>query len=186
MPARSSAQRSSTSSTTQIALPSRAGSRQSAHGSVVSRLPQVVHCLSAAAAPASASASGSSSVSRFLRRARAARRAERGPRPGNLASKWISRSISSPRVKPDTWPSTRPGRSETFEEIAEEAGILKAARFEFLLGVRGGCNHEILDDLMLAGLHQGGIDAHLLDVAEAVHQHADQAAAGNAFDFHRR
>ncbi len=93
-PLRSSAQRSPTSSTTQTSVPSRAGSRQMAQVSPVSRLPQVAQARMLSAACSKAAASGSMRVSGFAIILSAARRAERGPRPGRRASNWIRRSRS--------------------------------------------------------------------------------------------
>src|ERR1700756_3246989 len=75
---------------------SRCGSAQILQGSFVSRLPQVAQLVTALAAVSIASARGIMIVSRFFSMVSAARRAERGPRPGSLASSWISFSISVP------------------------------------------------------------------------------------------
>src|SRR6185437_472388 len=75
---------------------SRCGSAQILHGSLVSRLPQVVQLVTALAALSIASARGIMIVSRFFSMVSAARRAERGPSPGSLARSWISLSISVP------------------------------------------------------------------------------------------
>src|SRR4051794_29018016 len=81
--------------------PSRRGSSQTEHGSVVSTLPQVEHTRTLSTASLIAEASGDSSCSFFLMRCSAARRAERGPSPGTLASSWIRRSISGPTIRLD-------------------------------------------------------------------------------------
>src|SRR5450755_153815 len=149
---------------------SRSGSRQSAHRSVVSRLPQSEHCFSAEAALAMASASGSSSVSRFFKSASATRRAERGPRPGSLASNWIRRSISCPAGEPATNASIRIRQvgAEALQQVLDELGILQPARFQLHLAVGAGGNHQVFDDAMLLGLHEGRIDGELLEFAEAI------------------
>src|SRR5258705_3139857 len=164
----------------------RSGSRHSAQGSVVSRLPQLEHCLRAAAALASASASGSSSVSRFFSNANAARRAERGPSPGSLASNWIKRSISCPAGDPATLSSIRTGfrTAEALQKVLNEFGVLEAAGFQFGLAVVAGRDDEVFDDLMFVGFHQRGIDAHALDLAQTVQGRAHESAAGDALDFH--
>src|SRR5712671_6040620 len=139
-----------------MTLVGRSGSRHSAQGSVVSRLPQLEHCLRAAAAFASASASGSSRVSRFLRRANAARRAERGPRPGSLASNWIRRSISCPAGEPAIYALIRAQTAaKALQQVLDEPRILKPARFQFHLAVGAGGHHQILDDALLFGLQDG-------------------------------
>src|SRR6266446_1868907 len=184
--ARSSAHKSATSSTTQMTLPSRVASVQRAHGSVVSRLPQHEHCLSAAAAFAMASAKGSSSVSRFFSNANAARRAERGPSPGSLASNWIKRSISCPAGDPATLASIRTGfrTAEALQKVLNEFGVLEAARFQFQLAVAAGRDDEIFDNLMFLGLHQRGIDMQLLDFAQTVQGRPHESATRNALHFH--
>src|SRR5258705_9524530 len=144
----------------------RSGSRHSTQGSAVSRLPQLEHCLSAAAALARASASGSSRVSRFFSSTKAARRAERGPSPGSLASNWMRRSISCPAGEPATNASIRIRRAcasaKTLQQILDEFGILETPRFQFHLAVGTGRNYQVFDDSMLTGLHQRRIDGELL------------------------
>src|SRR5258706_6393588 len=169
-----------------MTLVGRSGSRHSAQGSVVSRLPQLEHCLRAAAALARASASGSSRVSRFFSSANAARRAERGPSPGSLASNWMRRSISCPAGEPATNASIRirRARAEALQQILDEFGILKAPRFQFHLAVGTGRNDQIFQDSVVLRLQQRRIDRQALELAQTVQRRAHQAAAGNTFCLH--
>ena len=193
---RSSAQRSPTSSTTQMTAGSRRGSRQMAQGSSVSRLPQIgAGAGSLAAASASAVASGCIRVSRFFSRCSAARRAERGPRPGSRPSSWISRSMSAMHARirhdGDQARSLRIVSMTARSERQLEAGgsCRPPVSLRHLRLATVGCSTLARASLaaatirssstsISAGIGELGIDLHPAHLALAVEGDLDHAAAG--------
>ena len=88
------AQRSATSSTTQISPVARLGEVHISQISVVPILPQRKHSRAVTATACIISANGMSKSARLRMRCSTARRAERGPRPGSFAISSMSASIS--------------------------------------------------------------------------------------------
>ena len=100
-PTRSIAHKSATSCTTQTVSGSLAVSRQTEHGSCVSKLPQTGHFFMLSATSCKAAINGNIAVSFFFKSCKTIRRAERVPKAGSLAIIFVSFSISLPcTVKP--------------------------------------------------------------------------------------
>src|SRR3712207_2913066 len=189
-PARSSAQRSDTSSITTRIDGSWRGSWHTVQGSAVSTLPQARHTTMRSRAVRMASDSGPSSCSRFLIRWSAARRAERGPSPGSRARSWIRRSISGPatvwamrNVRVPVSEQLQPRRERQALGDLLHAGLRRA--LGLLARVVDGGDQKILDDLLLVRIEQRGVERNGFHRALGRHRHPDHAASGAALDLER-
>src|ERR1035438_660511 len=159
---------------------SRRGSVHTVQGSWVSILPQVLQTWILSIATCKAADSGVISASRFLIRCSAARLAERGPSPGSRAKSWIRRSISGPATAAAISGETKSGRQT--KSAGQRLHLLGHRGFRLAPRVIMRGHQQVLEDLALVRLHQRRVHLDRLHFHLRGHAHADQAAAGNAFD----